>query len=218
MFLTFVPMDMFDQALNNYLEQTCDAEGELLHRINRETHLRETASHMLSGHYQGRILAMLSKLVMPRHALEIGTFTGYATLCLAEGLQPEGVIHTIDNDPERYDRVRSYFDESDYADRIVYHIGQADAVIPTIDATLDLTFIDADKRNNEYYYELVLAKSRSGALILIDNMLWKGKVIAGASDNQTRDIALLNEKLTNDERVDKLMLPIRDGLFVLRKR
>lgn len=218
MFPIFASMDMFDAALNTYLEQTCDAESELLHRINRETHLRETAAHMLSGRYQGRVLALLSKLVAPRHILEIGTFTGYATLCLAEGLQADGTIHTIDNNEELEDRVRGYFAESGYADRIAYHIGQADEVIPTIDAVFDLVFIDADKKNNERYYEMALARSRPGALILIDNVLWKGKVIAGATDNQTRDIARLNATLAADARVDKLVLPIRDGLFVLRKR
>lgn len=218
MFITFATMDMFDRALNAYLEQTCDAESELLRRINRETHLRETAAHMLSGHYQGRVLAMFSQLVQPRRVLEVGTFTGYATLCLAEGLHPEGVIHTIDNNEELFDRVQGYFDESGYADRIVYHIGQAERVIPTIGEAFDLVFIDADKNNNERYFDMALARSRPGALLLIDNTLWKGKVIAGSSDNQTRQIALLNEKLTNDERVDKLMLPIRDGLFMLRKR
>lgn len=218
MFFTFAVMEMFDRTLNTYLEQTCDTESELLRRINRETHLRETAAHMISGHYQGRVLALLSKLVAPRCILEIGTFTGYASLCLAEGLAANGVIHTIDNNSELRDRVSDYFATSAYADRIVYHIGQAESVIPTIETPFDLVFIDADKKNNERYFELVLTQSSPGALILIDNMLWKGKVIAGATDNQTREIVRLNEKLSKDERVDKVMLPIRDGLFVLRKR
>lgn len=211
-------MDTFDGAVIQYLEQTCDAEDTLLHRINRETHLREPAAHMLSGHYQGRVLAMLSKLATPRCILEVGTFTGYATLCLAEGLQADGVIHTIDSNEELEDRVRGYFNESVYAGLIVYHIGQATAVIPTINDAFDLVFIDADKKNNEAYYEMALAQSRPGALILIDNVLWKGKVIAGATDKQTQDIAQLNAKLAADSRVDKLVLPIRDGLFVLRKK
>ncbi len=211
-------MDTFDGAVIQYLEQTCDVEGALLHRINRETHLREPAAHMLSGHYQGRVLAMLSKLVAPRCILEVGTFTGYATLCLAEGLQADGVIHTIDNNEELEDRVRGYFKESGYASQITYHIGTAENVIPTIDDVFDLVFIDADKKNNELYYEMALAQSRPGGLILIDNVLWKGKVIAGATDKQTQDIAQLNAKLAADSRVDKLVFPIRDGLFVLRKR
>lgn len=211
-------MDTFDGTVIQYLEQTCDAEDTLLHRINRETHLREPAAHMLSGHYQGRVLAMLSKLAAPRCILEVGTFTGYATLCLAEGLHADGVIHTIDSNEELEDRVRGYFNESGYAGRIVYHIGQATAVIPTINDAFDLVFIDADKKNNEVYYEMALAQSRPGALILIDNVLWKGKVIAGATDKQTQDIAQFNAKLAADSRVDKLVLPIRDGLFVLRKK
>jgi len=211
-------MDTFDGAISNYLERTCDAEDELLHRINRETHLREPAAHMLSGHYQGRVLAMLSKLVSPRCILEGGTFTGYATLCLAEGLRAEGVIHTVDNNEELEDRVRSYFDESRYASQIIYHIGAAEDVIPTIDDVFDLVFIDADKKNNGRYFEMALARARPGALILIDNVLWKGKVVAGATDRQTQDIAQLNTQLANDSRVEKLILPIRDGLFVLRKK
>jgi len=173
---------------------------------------------MLSGHYQGRLLAFLSRLVSPTRVLEVGTFTGYATLCLAEGLAPGGEIHTIDNNVELEDRVRGYFGQSDFNDNIHYHLGDAAAIIPTIAGPLDLVFIDADKKNNGTYYELALEKSRSGGLILIDNVLWKGKVINGANDNQTRQITTLNDQLANDKRIDKLILPVRDGLFLLRKR
>ncbi len=211
-------MDMFDDLLTGYLEKTCDMEPALLQHINRETYLKETSPHMLSGHYQGRLLAFLSKLVSPTKVLEVGTFTGYATLCLAEGLAPGGEIHTIDNNVELEDRVREYFDQSNFNDHIHYHIGDAAAIIPTIAGPLDLVFIDADKKNNGIYYELALEKCRKGGLILIDNVLWKGKVVAGAGDNQTQQITTLNDQLANDERIDKLILPIRDGLFLLRKR
>ncbi len=211
-------MDMFDDILTGYLEKACDTEPALLQRINRETYLKETSPHMLSGHYQGRLLAFLSKLMSPTKVLEVGTFTGYATLCLAEGLATGGEIHTIDNNVELEDRVREYFGQSDFNDNIHYHIGDAATIIPTIAGPLDLVFIDADKKNNGIYYELALEKSRAGGLILIDNVLWKGKVVTGAGDNQTQQITALNDQLANDKRIDKLILPVRDGLFLLRKR
>ncbi|SFC02446.1 Predicted O-methyltransferase YrrM [Parapedobacter composti] len=211
-------MDMFDDMLTSYLEKACDTEPPLLRHINRETYLKETMPHMLSGHYQGRLLAMLSKLVGPQKILEVGTFTGYATLCLAEGLQPGGEIHTIDNNAEREDRVRQYFQEAGLAGSIHCHIGDAAAIMPDLPGPFDLVFIDADKKSNLRYYELALEKSRAGSLILIDNVLWKGKVVAGATDAQTQQVAALNERLAADERVDKLILPVRDGLFLLRKR
>lgn len=211
-------MDMFDNILTSYLEQACDTEPALLQRINRETYLKETAPHMLSGHYQGRLLAFLSKLISPTKILEVGTFTGYATLCLAEGLAAGGEIHTIDHNVELEDRVRGYFGQSGVNDIIHYHLGDAATIIPTIAGPLDLVFIDADKKNNGTYYELALEKTRSGGLILIDNVLWKGRVVKDAGDSQTQQIATLNSQLANDKRIDKLILPIRDGLFLLRKR
>src|SRR5690606_8375946 len=144
-------MDLFDNTLTNYLEDHSDPESDLLKRINRETYLKETMPHMLSGHYQGRLLSMLSKLYAPKNILEIGTFTGYATLCLAEGLSDEGTIHTIDINPELEDRVQGYFDRSPYKDRICYHIGDANEVIPQLKEDFDLVFIDADKKNNWTY-------------------------------------------------------------------
>lgn len=205
-------------ALNAYLESTCDSESELLQRINRETYLRETMPHMLSGHFQGRVLAMLAKLVRPKRILEIGTFTGYATLCLAEGLDYEGELHTIDVNEELEERVQGYFDASPFRERITYHIGDAAEVIPTIDGDFDLVFIDADKKSNLYYFETLINRVSKGGLLLIDNVLWKGKVLASAPDNQTKKIIELNETLATDSRVEKLILPIRDGLFVLRKK
>jgi len=211
-------MDMFDDLLTSYLEKTCDAEPALLKRIHRETYVKETRPHMLSGHYQGRLLAFLSMLVSPHRILEVGTFTGYATLCLAEGLAPGGEIHTIDSNVELEDRVRGYFGMSEWNHAIYYHIGDATAIIPQLDGPFDLIFIDADKKNNVLYYELALEKIPAGGLILIDNVLWKGKVVADAEDSQTRQIAVLNKQLADDNRVDKLILPIRDGVYLLRKR
>ncbi|HLS94098.1 putative O-methyltransferase YrrM [Sphingobacterium allocomposti] len=207
-----------EEALNAYLESTCDEESELLRRVNRETYLRETMPHMLSGHFQGRVLAMLSKLVKPARILEIGTFTGYATLCLAEGLTEDGVIDTIDVNEEQEDRVRGYFNASPFAAKINYHIGDAAEIIPTIEGDFDLVFIDADKKRNLYYFNLLIERVVKGGLLLVDNVLWKGKVLQDNPDSQTRKVVELNETLAKDNRVEKLILPIRDGLFVLRKK
>jgi len=207
-----------EEALDAYLEKTCDAENELLSRINRETYLKETMPHMLSGHFQGRVLSMLAKLARPKRILEIGTFTGYATLCLAEALEEGGVLHTIDVNEEQEERVRAYFDASAYGDQIHYHIGDAAEVIPQLTGDFDLVFIDADKKRNLYYFETLIDRVPSGGLILLDNVLWKGKVLLDNPDSQTKRVLELNEALAADKRVEKLILPIRDGLFVLRKK
>lgn len=211
-------MNLSVDLLDPYLESTCDSENDLLKKIKRETFLKETRPNMLSGHYQGRLLSMISKLVSPECILEIGTFTGYSTLCLAEGLKEEGVIHTIDVNEELEERVRGYFDSSPYADRIINHVGEAVKVIPEISGDFDLVFIDADKKNNWNYFELVIDRVPSGGLVLVDNVLWKGKIFNENPDKQTQEILDLNERLAKDQRVEKLILPVRDGLFVLRKK
>ncbi|GHE29568.1 O-methyltransferase [Sphingobacterium griseoflavum] len=207
-----------DGAMDAYLEETCDAENALLKRIHRETFLRETMPHMLSGHFQGRVLAMLAQLVRPKQVLEIGTFTGYATLCLAEGLASDGTIYTIDVNEELQERVKGYFDASPFAGQIKYHIGDAADVISQIEGEFDLVFIDADKKNNLFYYQTLIDRVPRGGLILIDNVLWKGKVLMDNPDAQTQRVLELNNILASDDRVEKLILPIRDGLFVLRKK
>lgn len=204
--------------VNSYLEGTCDTEDVLLGVINRETYLKETMPHMLSGHYQGRVLSMISKMLAPKKILEIGTFTGYATLCLAEGLDKEGTLHTIDINEEQEERVSGYFERSRYASQIKYHIGDAINVIPTLEGEFDLVFIDADKKRNLVYYEMLIDRIPAGGVILLDNVLWKGKVFEGNPDNQTKQVLELNATLAKDNRVEKLILPIRDGLFVLRKK
>lgn len=211
-------MNLSVDLLDPYLESTCDSENDLLKKIKRETFLKETRPNMLSGHYQGRLLSMISKLVSPECILEVGTFTGYSTLCLAEGLKEEGVIHTIDVNEELEERVRGYFDSSPYADRIINHVGEAVKVIPEISGDFDLVFIDADKKNNWNYFELVIDRVPSGGLVLVDNVLWKGKIFNENPDKQTQEILDLNERLAKDQRVEKLILPVRDGLFVLRKK
>ncbi len=217
-FGTFAVMEIVDSDLESYLEHTTDEENSLLKMVNRDTYLKETMPHMLSGHYQGRVLSLLSKLVAPKRILEIGTFTGYATLCLAEGLKEDGLLHTIDINAEQQERVQGYFDESPFADKIRYHIGDAAVILPILNETFDLVFIDADKKRNLFYFETIINQVPSGGLILIDNVLWKGKILDSKPDNQTKQIIDLNARLAQDKRVEKVILPIRDGLFVLRKK
>lgn len=212
-------MDFNSPDLNPYLEFLAEPESDLLKKINRETHLKVLMPRMLSGHFQGRVLSLLSKLKRPTCILEIGTFTGYASLCLAEGLADHGALHTIDINEELEDRVRSYFNESPYRDKIQYHLGNALDIIPTLSLQPDLVFIDADKKNNALYYDLVFESIRPGGLILIDNVLWSGKVLEGDKmDKDTVLIRELNQKIKDDPRVEQVLLPIRDGLWIIRKK
>lgn len=211
-------MEFRDSTLNTYLEKNCDPESDLLVRIDRETHLTQIQAHMISGHYQGRLLSMLSKMLMPKRILEIGTYTGYSALCLAEGLAADGELHTIDQNEELEERVQGYFNESDRKHQIHYHIGDASAIIPQIPGNFDLVFIDADKKNNIHYFEMMMERTQTGAVILIDNVLWKGRVLEEQVDKQTAQVVELNQALAADIRVEKLILPIRDGLYILRKK
>jgi predicted O-methyltransferase YrrM len=212
-------MDLLSDELTSYLENSCDSENDLLKQINRETQLKVSMARMISGHYQGRLLSMLSKMINPKRILEVGTFTGYATLCLAEGLQENGIIYTIDINVELEDMVRANFKKSEFDAKINYQIGDAKQIIPTINETFDLVFIDADKKNNATYYEMILDRVRSGGLILVDNVLWSGKVLdQEKTDQKTTFITNFNEMLSSDQRVEKLILPVRDGLFMARKK
>ncbi|MFD2161466.1 O-methyltransferase [Paradesertivirga mongoliensis] len=210
-------MELLTEGLQTYLEQNCEPEPELLRYINRETHLKVPMPRMLSGHYQGRVLSFLSKITSPSRILEIGTYTGYATLCLAEGLSEEGIIHTIDINEELEDRVKQFFNTSRFNTKIKYHIGNATKIIPELDETFDIVFIDADKKNNQTYYDLVFDKVRKGGLIIVDNVLWSGKITSDANDKDTENIRQFNHRVTNDHRTEKLILPVRDGLFIIRK-
>lgn len=212
-------MELLSEELTNYLENSCEPESKLLKYINRETHLKVSMPRMLSGHYQGRVLSMISKMIQPQRILEIGTFTGYATLCLAEGLSEKGLIYTIDINEELEERVKSYFNESGIEQKIVYKIGDAQEIIPQLNETFDLVFIDADKKNNETYYNLIIDRVRPGGLILVDNVLWSGKVLdQNKTDQKTSFINTFNHLISKDSRVEKLILPIRDGLYLIRKK
>ncbi|MDB5008320.1 MAG: methyltransferase [Mucilaginibacter sp.] len=213
------PMEILDDDLQAYLDDHCEPEPEWLQTINRETYLKVLRPHMLSGHYQGRVLSMLSKMVQPKKILEIGTFTGYATICLAEGLTEDGIIHTIEVNRELEDMLNSHFKLTSVEKKIKLHFGEATAIIPQLEAdNFDLVFIDADKKNNYTYFELVFNKVRSGGLIIIDNVLWKGKVYGEANDADTQNIRELNDRISVNRNVEKLILPIRDGLLIIRKK
>ncbi|ATP58390.1 methyltransferase [Pedobacter ginsengisoli] len=206
--------DDMQQLLLNY----CEPESKLLQKIDRETNLKVLMPRMLSGHYQGRVLSFLSKMISPVRALEIGTFTGYATLCLAEGLVDNGIIYTLDINEELEDMVRSNFAESEFNSKIKYILGDATQTVNSLDETFDLVFIDADKKNNGTYYDLVFNKIRPGGLIIVDNVLWSGKVLNTNQDKDTKNITTFNDKIAADDRVEKLILPVRDGLFIIRKK
>lgn len=213
-------MEIPDGLLQTYLENHCEPEPEILQKIARETHLKVLRPHMISGHYQGRLLSFFSKLLQPRAILEIGTFTGYATICLAEGLAENGEIDTIEINPELEDLLKKNFSASGFVDKIKLHIGEAFHIFPLLSHKIyDIAFIDADKRNNYKYYELILDNIRPGGLILVDNILRKGKILDNSQ--QENDIRLLrefNDKITVDARIEKLILPIRDGLMIIRKK
>ena len=212
-------MDILPHDLQNYLDTYCEPEPELLQAINRETWLKVLKPHMLSGHYQGRVLSFLSKMMQPKRILEIGTFTGYATICLAEGLTEDGIIHTIEVNRELEEMLNSHFKSTNVEKKIKLHFGEATAIIPGLaDEIFDIVFIDADKKNNYLYFERVFDVVRSGGLIIIDNVLWKGKVYGEVNDADTNLIRKLNDQVAADTRVEKLILPIRDGLLIIRKK
>ncbi len=212
-------MEILPNDLQEYLDNHCDPEPEWLKTISRETYLKVLRPHMLSGHYQGRVLSFLSKLVNPQRILEIGTFTGYATLCLAEGLSDNGIIHTIEVNREMEEMLHSHFKLTDVGKKIKQHFGDATAIIAGLqEDNFDLVFIDADKKNNFTYFELVFDRIRQGGLIIIDNVLWKGKVYGPEKDTDTQLIRKLNDQISADSRVEKMILPVRDGLLVIRKK
>lgn len=211
----FLPED-----LDNYVVAHSEQEPELLKQLTRETYQKILQPIMLSGPYQGRVLSMISKLVNPKRILELGTFTGYSTLCLAEGLASNGELHTIDINEELVDFQRKYFDKSDFGSQIIQHTGSAIDLIPTLDLTFDLVFIDADKPNYGHYFDLIIDKLSPGGIILSDNVLWHGKVVAPLEDKDISTKALVeyNTLLKNDERIETVLLPIRDGLTISRKK
>jgi caffeoyl-CoA O-methyltransferase len=212
-------MEILPEDLQFYLDTHLDPEPAELQKINRDTYLKVLKPHMLSGHYQGRLLSMLSKMIAPNRILEIGTFTGYATICLAEGLTETGFIDTIEVNAEMEETLRQHFKSTNVEKKIRLHIGPAATVIADFDQKpFDLVFIDADKKNNLLYFDLILEKVRPGGLIIIDNVLWKGKVYGDAQDTDTKLIRELNDSIAANPQVEKLILPVRDGILLIRKK
>ena len=211
-------MHFISQELEDYIEHHSEKEPQHLAALNKETHQKILLPRMLSGHFQGRVLSMLSKLIRPVNILEIGTYTGYSALCLCEGMQDEGQLHTIDIKEELIDFQRKHFDKSPWGKQIVQHLGEAIDIIPSLDLKFDLIFIDADKENYINYFEMIVPKMNKGGIILSDNVLWSGKVLEPLQKNDLSTKILLeyNQLLNNDPRVETVLLPIRDGLTVSR--
>jgi caffeoyl-CoA O-methyltransferase len=211
-------MHFISQDLEDYIEQHSEKEPALLAALNKETYQKILLPRMLSGHFQGRVLSMLSKLIRPVNILEIGTYTGYSALCLCEGMQENGQLHTIDIKEELVDFQRKHFDKSPWGRQIVQHLGEAVKIIPQLDLKFDLVFIDADKENYLNYFEMILPKMNKGGVILSDNVLWSGKVLEAIHPNDfsTKVLVEYNHLLKDDPRVETVLLPIRDGLTVSR--
>ena len=213
-------MNFIDQKIEAYALEHSQPESEVLKKLNRETYAKVIQPRMLSGHMQGNILSMFSNMIKPKNILEIGTYIGYSAICLEQGLQENGTLFTIDVNEELEKMVRRYFNEAGVSSKINYIIGDALNVIPTINETFDLVFIDADKRNYANYYNLIFDKVNKGGYIISDNVLWSGKVIDNPnySDLDTKIIDSFNKMIHNDLRVEHILLPIRDGLMVARKK
>jgi predicted O-methyltransferase YrrM len=213
---------MTDDQIQTYTDQHSEPEPALLYQLWRETHLQLLMPRMATGHWQGRLLSMLSHLIRPHRVLEIGTFTGYATLCLAEGLAEGGHVHTIEINPERESRIRRYVAAAGLEAAVTLHIGAArDVLAGLVGEVWDLVFIDADKINNGQYFELVVEQVRPGGLLIVDNVLWGGKALPDyplkANDHDTRAVRAFNAQVQRDPRVVPLLLPVRDGLLLLRR-
>lgn len=214
-------MEFLPEDIENYVLHHTEPEPEHLYDLNRKTHLKVLQPRMLSGHLQGRVLSMFSHMIRPKRVLEVGTYSGYSALCMAEGLAEGGEIHTIDINDELEDIIRQFLEKSGLSDRVHLHFGNALDVIPQIEGTFDLVFIDADKTNYSNYYDLVIDRVPSGGYIIADNVLWSGKVLDQQEIEKDPDTAALvafNEKIQSDDRVQNVLFPVRDGLMVIRKK
>ena len=208
--------------LDDYIRSHIDPEGDYLHRLYRDTQLRLSYGQMACGHIQGRLLKMFTRMVQPRLVVELGTFSGYSALCIAEGLEDGAVLHTFEIYDEQEDFTRPWIEGSAYADKIQLHIGDALQLIPQMDLKdIDLAFVDSDKRHYVEFYEMLLPRVRQGGIIIADNTLWYGHVVeehTRESDLQTLGIKAFNDLLANDDRVEKVIVPVRDGLTIIRKK
>ena len=211
-------MNIISPAIDQYLDMHTQEESEVLKALTRETHLKVLMPQMLSGKVQGNLLTMMSKIIQPKRILEIGTFTGYASICLAKGLTDNGLLYTIDINRELETMTDKYFKQAGLRHQIVSLYGPAVQLIPTLEETFDLVFIDADKINYSTYYDLVMEKVRPGGLIIADNVLWSGKVVEATKDKDTMAMDAYNKKVQNDPRVENVLVPLRDGLMMARKK
>jgi predicted O-methyltransferase YrrM len=211
---------IISEQIESYCEAHTTSESDLLYRLNRETHLKTMRPRMLSGQLQCRFLSMISKMIQPENILEIGTFTGYSALCLAEGLQPNGELHTIEMDEEMEVFITKYFNQSVCKNKLHLHIGNALEIIPTLNKTWDLVFIDAEKSEYLQYYEMVLPQVKKGGFIMADNVLWSGKVTEEITENdiETQTIIKFNDYIQTDPRVENVLLPQRDGIMLIQKK
>jgi predicted O-methyltransferase YrrM len=210
-------MHFISEELEDYCLAHSTAETTLLKHIHRETYSKVLMPRMLSGHLQGVFLQMISCMIKPKNILEIGTFTGYSAICLCKGLDPQGKLLTIDKNEEIEERVQAFFDASEYKNQIEYRIGNAMELIPTLTDTYDLVFIDADKINYARYFEMVIDKVQPGGFILADNVLWSGKILGEIRDKDTRALDDFNKMIAADSRIEKMILPLRDGITLMRK-
>jgi caffeoyl-CoA O-methyltransferase len=212
-------INFIDDNILNYSISNSEKESKLLNDLYRETYLKVLNPRMISGHYQGRILSLISKIISPKKILEIGTYTGYSAICLCEGMDNDGVLHTIDNNKELVEIQNKYFKKANLKDKIIQHSGDAKNIIPSIDEEFDIVFIDADKESYPEYYDLIINKVRSGGIIIADNILWSGKILEKVKkdDQATKSIIEFNNKIIKDDRVKNIILPIRDGLNIVRK-
>lgn len=213
-------MEFIPKEIYNYIKNHSVEESNLLKELSRNTKLKILNPRMLSGSYQGRILSMISKLTKPKYILEVGTYTGYSTLCLAEGIKDSGELHTIDNNEELYNFQREYFNKSGYGDKIFQHLGNAIDLIDTINLKFDLIFLDADKENYTNYLELLINKLNTNGVLITDNVLWNGKVIKSISDDDlsTQEIDKFNKLMNQRSDMETIILPIRDGISISRKK
>jgi predicted O-methyltransferase YrrM len=211
-------MNLLDDVLNNYIEQHSTPLSDVLQNLYRDTHLRTLSPMMVSGHQQGILIQFLSKMIQPEKVLEIGTFTGFSTICWAEGLSKNGTIDTLELNDEYKWFHQKYFNESGFAEKIKVHYGNAREIIPQLNSDYNVVFIDADKPAYSAYFDLVIDKVKSGGWIIADNVLWKGKVLEQNKDKTTEIIDAFNKKVSNDNRVESLILSIRDGLNIMRKK
>ena len=212
-------INFIDDNILSYSISKSEKESKLLNDLYRETYLKVLNPRMISGHYQGRILSLISKIISPKKILEIGTYTGYSAICLCEGMDKDGILHTIDNNKELVEIQNKYFKKANLTNKIVQHYGDAKNIIPSIDEEFDIVFIDADKESYPEYYDLVINKVRSGGIIIADNILWSGKILEKVEkdDQATKSIIEFNNKIIEDDRVKNIILPIRDGLNIVRK-